>query len=163
MATFHMPAGIFKQDFSGPTPEAALEKAKLHHEGDYLSADEVEPTTEAYCVTRIVISDEAGNELATWQRDQFSLQRSAPAVLAALEQQVEFIQDLVKASDTVESVTDSIHDFVDSLVERFTSDAHAAMDGGKWENRDLSGAIADLEQSLPTLKKLIAAAKGSDA
>jgi hypothetical protein len=160
MAHFRTTAGPADDIFVADTPEQALELARKAFSEDpgkfgfspadcgYLALQEI----------RIVNKD--GQEVLTWETDEYRLQLYAPELLKALEEQLEITSEIIDAWNKTDKLQGAVQDLIYAL-ESQSECARDVLDA--WENGDLASAVNGLEESLTTARKAIADAKGGAA
>jgi hypothetical protein len=160
MAEFNIPAGTARQIFHANSPEEALQKARKFSDDSNLTEADFDPIAEGYCVREITISDEHGQRQAIWQTDEYRLQLAAPALLMALEKQIEITREIIDAWNN----TDHLYSAVEDLISELDSKSQWAQEVLRASERcDLTAPIEDLEKSLDENLFAIAQAKGGAA
>jgi hypothetical protein len=160
MAHFRTTAGPADEILVADTPEQALELARKAFSEDPGKLG-FSPADCGYLVLQeIRIVNKDGQEVLTWETDEYRLQLYAPELLKALESQVEATREIVDAWDNMDCLVGAVQDLIEDL-EQQSEFALAVLHA--CENGELAGAVREVENFLTVALKAIADAKGGAA
>jgi hypothetical protein len=157
MAYFRTTAGPANDIYQAGNPDQLLRIAQEIFDRDDKSLGFTPGDAPELQEIRIVTED--GDEVLTWQTDEYRLQLAAPKLLQALEKQIEITREIVDAWNNTDGLRDAVEDLINELDTKSQS-AHEVIRA--WEKSDLSAPIDELEKSLDITLDAIAQAKGGE-